>query len=261
MEGAKHVLKDLAKFHALPLALKIKKPDVFKEKVAKYCYRPPFPDFPMPEDAPKPEWYLYLEQSEDCKPYIEKFKELWKCVEKNEIPNAFMDKPSSEPFDSIFHGDMWCNNTMQQYKNGKLFINKLVDFQVFMIASIICDVVFFIWSSVQVEIAIEKFEELLDWYYQHFIDILEHHGCDTTPFERSKFQEAVEKSAPYEFLHVIMMASPIHAPRGKAMFDMAEEDVEKMFESSVTSEKAKQKMEIAIIEFGKRGWIKKLEKV
>lgn len=261
LEGAKRVLSDLASFHAIPTALRIKKPDVFEEKVKKYCYKPPFPEFPIQENPPKPEWYKYLEQSEECKPYMEKFKELWTCVEKNEGPNAFMDKPSIEPFTSIYHGDMWCNNTMQQYKNGKLFMNKLVDFQVFMIASIICDVIFFIWSSVRIDIAIDKFEELLDWYYQQFIDTLERHGCDTTPFERSKFQEALEKSAPHEFLHIIMMASVVHAPRGKPMFDTAEEDVEKMFELSVTSDEAKQKMKTVIIEFGEKGWIKKLENV
>lgn len=98
----------------------------------------------------------------------------------------------------------------------------------------------FIWFSVQVEL-----QSLLSWEV----------------WGATWLQEAIEKSAPYEFLHVIMMAAAVHAPRGKPIFDMAEDDVEKMFERGVTSDEAKQKMKTAIIKFGKRGWIKKLEKV
>lgn len=260
MDGAKLVLKDLATFHALPIALKMKQPEVFAEKIKKHLYKPWFPDLPKPEQQPpKPEWYDYINEIEECKPYMPIITELWTAVENSEAIKEFLDRPEIEPFVSIHHGDFWCNNSMQCANNdGKLIKNKLIDFQIYSYASLVCDVIFFIWSSVKIELVLDHFDELLDWYYEHFLQVLEQHGCDTTNFDELTFRERVESDARYEFLHAVGMAVAILAPKGKAAFDLQEEDVNKAFGGTIISQSAKEKIRILVLEFGKRGWIRKV---
>lgn len=255
------MLKDLAVFHAVPIALKLKKFEVFEEKVKKHCFKPFFPEWPKPEEPmPRPEWFEYIEMQEECAPYVAKVKEIWKVMEDNP-EDSFLNNPSTEPFASILHGDMWSNNSMQKSENKKLIANKLLDFQIFTYAAPLCDLIFFIFSSIQYSIVKEHYEDLIKLYHEHFFNTLERLGCETTSFEYSKFLERIEEDAPYEFLHLLFMAIPIHGPRGEAAMDMEQEDWTKMLKEGALTEEAKEKISKIVYEFGIRDWIRRIEKV
>lgn len=131
LEGAKLVLNSLAQLHAVPIALKLKKPDVFQNQVKMNCVIYPFV---MPESATSddqtqkpPEWLPYIAKDKQTLPYYEDVCEaLVKSTERD-----FLARPHVEPFASFSHCDMWVNNTMQLAKDRKLTKNKFVDFQMY----------------------------------------------------------------------------------------------------------------------------------
>lgn len=131
MDGAKLVIKDLAVFHAVPIALKLTKPDIFKTKVKKNCLKPFFPEASENQEfLPRSHWFPYIEQIDECKPYLEQVATIWDEISEDTSSDSYILKPRNEPFPSIQHGDMWCNNTMQKSEDGKLIKNKLIDFQI-----------------------------------------------------------------------------------------------------------------------------------
>lgn len=248
LEGAKLILRDLAQLHAIPLALKIKKPEVFDDKVKKYCELKSF-SLSIKNKPQRPKWIEYLFQEEKSKPYLE---DLSKCL-GNLGKGDFFARPFVEPFASLAHCDMWVNNTMQTKKNGLLIKNKFVDFQLYQYGSTICDVVFFIFASCQNDISRDHFDDLMKYYHTQFIDVLENLHCDTTPFEYSKFLERLDIEAPAELVHTLCLAVPIQGKRGEANINVEGDNIEK--EGSLTEE-TKEKMLHEVCEFGKRGWIK-----
>lgn len=256
LDGAKLVLKDLAVFHAVPLALRLTKPDVFDSKVKPNCLQLVMPEFPKPKDPPpKSEWMIYIEQQEECKPYIEQITKLMEDMFNGDKPNAFLDRPCDELAGSILHCDMWSNNTMQKFEEGKLVQNKLIDFQIYMYANFICDLIFFVWSSVQYDVVKEHHDELIELYHKYFCDTLEKLGCDTTPFEMTKFLEMINHHAPSEFFHIVFMATPIQGPRGEFAMKMDEDDMSEMMKTALVTLEAKEKIAQVVYEFGRRGWI------
>uniref|UniRef100_V5G064 CHK kinase-like domain-containing protein n=1 Tax=Anoplophora glabripennis TaxID=217634 RepID=V5G064_ANOGL len=107
LETAQLILKDLAAFHAIPLALKLKKPEVFDEKIRPYLAPFPFEPKPIKEEI-KSVFLEMLQDSYKCIPWIPKVKNIFENV------RAAGDAPPKEPFATVTHGDMWFNNTMNK---------------------------------------------------------------------------------------------------------------------------------------------------
>ncbi|CAH2002706.1 unnamed protein product [Acanthoscelides obtectus] len=108
LDGAKLVLKDLASLHAVPLALRLQKPNIFEEKVKAYFHiHEPSPP-PNDPDSPKPE-DVFLEICKDfgeCAPYISEVEKILTHFKEN--PGyLWKSKPPSETWATLSHGDMW----------------------------------------------------------------------------------------------------------------------------------------------------------
>lgn len=242
-------------FHAVPIALRLKKPDIFVTKIKKACFTTFSPEIRKSnEGTTYPKWFAYIEKQKQSEPYVAQLMELWKSLEGKSI----VVNPAREPFASILHGDIWCNNSMQKEENGKLIKNKLLDFQDFTYASPICDLIFFIFTSVQYSIIEEHFDELIRWYHKHFYNTLEQLGCETKPFEYSEFLVRLDEDAPCELLHLLFFLIPICARKGESIMNYEEDDFLKMFKEEAITKEAKEKMVKVVCEFGKRGWIRKL---
>lgn len=251
LETAKKIIKDLASLHAVPLALKLKKPELFEQTIKRYCTENEFPNYPKPEGGFKvPLWLTVAEKNEQCKPYIEKLK--IKAFQVMQRTNLFQ-KPCDEPFATFCHNDVWVNNILQQYNNGKVIKNKFVDFQIYQYANPLIDVVFFLWSSVQRELIKEHFDDLLLYYQDIFFSILDGLGCDTSLYERN-FLDKVATDASEEVLHLLFMSIPIFGRKDEFSVDFTADPTEIMKESSVTQE-AKDHLLHIMTEFDKRGWI------
>lgn len=173
------LLKALAAFHAGPLALKFKKPDVFKQlKEYLDSTRPPHPpgghegpggsEAPGgpggppkgPPGAPKyPPHKLVLEQMltiPQCQPHLAKIEEL----RTRPSLSPFEQGPIREPWSTIVHNDFWVNNVMLKRDEGKVQV-KIVDFQMCSYGSYAKDLVFFLLSSVQDNVQRSNLDELL----------------------------------------------------------------------------------------------------
>ncbi|KAJ8977761.1 hypothetical protein NQ317_001125 [Molorchus minor] len=128
LEEAELILKNLATFHSVPLAIKLKKPDVFEKKIKPYLA--PFipPDDPPPNGENKETMTTVIleifQDSYKCIPYIPKLKRIFEGAKEAS------KTPPKEPFATVTHGDTWVNNIMLKFKNNKPFKLKFVDFQV-----------------------------------------------------------------------------------------------------------------------------------
>lgn len=253
-EGAQLVLKDLSFFHAAPIALKIKKPEQFENKIKTHLK-----NMMLDENGPEPPpptkeniWITILQEYEEVKPYLDTLNTILKMD-----PKAFkekMKKVPKEPFVSISHNDLWTNNTMQIFSEEKPIKNKLIDFQMYQYDSIAKDLLFFICTSVILPVLQEHFDDLIDFYYKNFINILDKLGCNTTPFSYENFLEELNAQARDELGHIIFFQIPVFGKKGEAVFDLKDGnpmDLKKEKVSEIARSRAVQIIQI----FGKKGWI------
>ncbi|KAJ8936276.1 hypothetical protein NQ318_000154 [Aromia moschata] len=185
------VLKDLATFHAVPLALKLVKPQVFENKVRPHLTPLKPPPTPSEENGERGPQAIIYEVVEDCA-VIQPFKSKLKDFLKMDF--AHLDRPE-RPFFTIVHGDAWANNIMVKFENGKPVASKFVDFQNYTFRSPVADLIFLLWSSVQQTILEENFDELIRFYHDNFVENLVRLKCDPTPFSFEKLLEEIDAEA------------------------------------------------------------------
>lgn len=240
LNGAKVVIKDLAKFHAIPLALKLTKPDVFQKNIKPYLKDFKTELFP----AIKEVIIDLVNENRECIPLLPKI-------------TVWGEKPISsprEPFATIGHCDLWTNNTMQQFKGDKIIKNKFVDFQAIAYRSPAADLFFFLWTSLPKKVLEESLSDLIKYYHECFINTLQKHRCDTTPFSFDKFMKEIEIEAEYEFGHAIQfLILTVHGKKGSAPKDDGIFD--KHYFAKNLNPAGKANMFYMIKECHKRGWL------
>lgn len=250
LKTTKLILKDLAAFHSIPIALKLRKPHVFDEKIRPYLAPFRLPSIPHQENH-KSMLIEVLEESQQCLPWVSKVRDIF----KNE--DEIHDKPPREPFSTIAHGDMWVNNTMVKFEDGIPISNKLVDFQVCDYKSGATDVFFFLFTSVQLPVLQEHLDDLISFYHKQFIFHLQQLMCDLAPFTFSRFLEEMRAATAAEIQHTIMMLTFIvFGKKGGASKDLDEEeepDFEKMRKDM--NQTAKEKAWFLVQACAKRGWL------
>lgn len=250
-ECTKLVLEDLAVLHAVPVALKLKQPSVFKDNVFPYLKNASFftglgpgPIKAMVNDAAD-----LLRQTEEFKVQAELLEEVFNRGEAYRI-NPVAPK---EPFATIAHSDFWVNNTMLLLKDGKPIKNKMVDFQLTEYNSPAKDFIFFMFISVQNQIIIDHFDELFQFYYDTYIDTLKKHNVDISKFSLNEFLADMDTAAKQDtVLQCIVMLRPIFAPKGVHLnFEIMDENT-KLREPTETH---KEKLYFLIRELTKRNWL------
>ncbi|KAJ8922348.1 hypothetical protein NQ315_004291 [Exocentrus adspersus] len=244
------ILKDLAAFHAVPLALKLRKPQVFDEKIRPYLapFKPP--DFPN-QDKHDAVILEILQDSYKCIPWIPKVKEIF---ENQKTTRGGLVR---EPFATITHGDMWVNNTMVKFQNGVPVHNKIIDFQVIDYKSPAVDLIFFLFSSVKLSVLRDNLDDFIQQYHKHFVSHLEQLKCDTTPFTFPKLLEEIKASMDTEIPHTVGMSIfIIFGKKGGPSKEFNHEtppDWDKIRDN--VSLEAKEKVRYMIQACGERGWL------
>ncbi|CAH1179020.1 unnamed protein product [Phaedon cochleariae] len=262
-DGAKTVLKDLAHFHAVPVAMKLLEPKLFQEKIQKiFDIKPPSPPKKpegKPDEPPPPMPALtkelmvaVLEEDDKCVPAIPSFLEM---IEKQRSISfeEMLNMKQREPFATMAHMDMWLNNTMQKldHKNRPIK-NKFVDFQVLSYASPVRDLLFLLITSVQLSVLKTRFDYLLKYYHDNFTKVLKELGCDLTPFSYENFIEEVKAMAPASiehgsfFLLIIVSGKKGVAADPTQAAKLVKDDLD---------QKAREKFRFIIHEAYKRGWM------
>ncbi|XP_018562291.1 uncharacterized protein LOC108904287 isoform X2 [Anoplophora glabripennis] len=197
----KVVLKDLAVFHAVPIALKLLEPETFQSKVRPYLvdFEPPPPDAENP-DVKKfnPSFEIVsdiLEADEECRPLVPLLREKSKW-RPEPYPN--------EPWATMGHGDFWINNTMVKFEEGRPVANKMVDFQNPRYLSPALDLFFLLWSSVKLDVLDEHYDNLVRFYHEIFIKQLKDLECDVSPFTLERLLEEMKLMADTLVIRVVI---------------------------------------------------------
>lgn len=200
LEHSKHAIRAMARFHALGMAMKYKKPDMFEV----FKYRSKCIDFENNNDMQASNEILLKKMKEDpeMNVYYEKAVELF----NPEVMLKAWKDPPNEPWSTIIHSDFWVNNILfHRGEDGKVDDVKFVDFQNYLFFSPLRELVFYLFSSVDDNVHENHIEELIDLYHKTFIDVLTRMRCDTTNFTREKFDAQLPKDGKIEFIHLTFM--------------------------------------------------------
>ncbi|KAJ8871951.1 hypothetical protein PR048_028291 [Dryococelus australis] len=208
---AELVMTDLAKFHATGIAIKLRKPEVFRNKLMKAC------------EAFKIRISSLENDHLQGKNFVESLRRIPICEQKinliyEHIKN-FIDYSHSdefryptEIFGTIIHDDLWTNNMMFKYRsvkdNDPIGV-KIYDFQVVRYGSPLTDVIFYLFTSTITGIVTKHLDMLLKLYYNSFVDWLKILGCDTTEFQFNVFLGEVKSAAQLELIHILYWLFPI----------------------------------------------------
>ncbi|EDW87092.2 uncharacterized protein LOC6526258 [Drosophila yakuba] len=198
-------LEYMAEFHALPLALRTLKPEVFREQV-----QPFFKKFDWHAKAPEWKSVMKAETLEDIRRatnndsrLVARMKEL--SDQFFEFLAAAPDRPDG-PFTSIIHCDFWINNLMFRYgPSGTPTALKIIDFQTAQYDSVVHDIISFLLSSVDTAILEIEFEHMLEAYYEAFECCLRRVGVDLEVHTFEAFRQEVKRVAYIQVPHVIFM--------------------------------------------------------
>ncbi|XP_033165496.1 uncharacterized protein LOC117144447 [Drosophila mauritiana] len=198
-------LKYMAEFHALSLALRILRPEVFRKQV-----KPFFKKFDWHAEAPEWKSVMKAETLEDIRRatnndsrLVARMKEL--SDQFFEFLAAAPDRPDG-PFTSIIHCDFWINNMMFRYgPSGTPIELKIVDFQTAQYDSVVHDIISFLLSSVDTAILEIEFEHMLEAYYEAFVRCLRRVGAKLEVHTFKEFLLEVKRVAYIQVPHAIFM--------------------------------------------------------
>ncbi|XP_030380551.1 uncharacterized protein LOC115628530 [Scaptodrosophila lebanonensis] len=203
----------LAKFHALPIALRLKKPETYNKFV-----RPYFKKFNM-----------NASMSAEAKNVMneENLADIYTITNNNEIDvkrvqelqelfDAYQESADVDdgPFTTIVHGDLWINNMMVKYDDvGVPTKLKIVDFQIAQYESLVHDLIFLFMSSVETSVLEQNYHNFLRIYHNVFIQTLREIAgvIDTNEYSYESFLAEVQRVAPIQIPHAIFMTKVIKA--------------------------------------------------
>ncbi|CAG9856399.1 unnamed protein product [Phyllotreta striolata] len=183
LEEAQLVLKNMAALHAVPLAIKLKKPEVFANEIRPLLTN----DITQQNNNININIGSLLEdilwESDKCAPILSKVIGALKTAK---TPQKYQPR---EPYATLSHTDLWVNNIMIKHQNGEPVACKFVDFQGYDYKSPAMDLLFFLLTSLQVDVLRDEFDILIKFYHKEFLNNLRELGCDVEPFNLLKFEE------------------------------------------------------------------------
>lgn len=188
MTESKIVLKNLAKFHALPISVRHYRPEIFEAKFKPFLCR-------VDIDAK-----LGIETRERMKNTL--LKEISNLNEFNDslaiIENSIIECErwqkdvrriqDNNLFCTVVHNDLWVNNMMIKYDEKTPVHVKLIDFQLTMYGSLAHDIIFFMYTSVEESVLKNNFDDLLKYYFMQFINVLNQMNIFLNDFSYEKYE-------------------------------------------------------------------------
>lgn len=240
-------ISHLAKLHAITIGLKLKRPEFFKRTVL------PILEFTVNEAAEKGTVDMIQKAHNDYKNIKE--AEAYLDRIKKTIEYGFTNLTPEEPWATLVHHDFWVNNMMFKYdESGKPINMKIVDFQLTVYNYGVDDLIFFLISSSRKEVLDNHLDDMIDFYYDSFIESLKSLNIDTNAFPKSQFMEQLNQCAPLKFNQCIMMVQVIQAARG-SVSQTTETANENVFAGGIDDDNCKQKLLHVLFTFDRKGWL------
>ncbi|XP_044258694.1 uncharacterized protein LOC123007450 [Tribolium madens] len=255
LKASKVILRDLARFHAAPIAVKRLKFDDFQSKILPALVKnkgleqlPPevgvaFHNSIMEGAVEVPELGEYLPRVQKLVDYA--------------AANPYVNRPPpNELWGSMSHSDFWTSNTMILYdEQGEAVSNKIVDLQIMTYSSIARDVIFFMFTSIMNRVLEENYEELLRTYYDSFVNTLKEFRLDVSEYSWENFLKELEEVAPSEVYHVLVMLKPICTERGKVEHSLEEFQDSDWSRKDLLGPSHRKKLKDTVLALVKRNWI------
>lgn len=243
-------ISHLAKLHAITIGLKLKKPEFFKKMVL------PGLKFIVSEAAIKGTVDMVEKAHNDYKSITEAKAYLDRIEKTIEHGFKYENVTPEEPWATLVHNDFWVNNVMFKYdESGKPINMKIVDFQLTVYNYGVNDLIFFLISSSRKEILDNHLDDMIDFYYDSFIESLKSLNIDTNAFPKSQFMEHLNQRAPIKFYQCIMMVQVIQAARGSVTKTAADMSDESVFAGGIDDDNYKQKLLHILSIFDQKGWL------
>ncbi|XP_056638687.1 uncharacterized protein LOC130446441 [Diorhabda sublineata] len=264
----KYILKDLATFHAIPIAMKLLEPELFETKLKANCYGLILPKrieydengaeieaVGFPENTLEGHIFLIklLQQDEryiEASKKYEKFYNRIKNIISREATKLFHSEPV-DPYATLVHQDMWINNIMLVFQDGRSIENKFIDFQICRITSPITDLLFFLFTSVQTSCLKSHLDALITHYHDHFVEILKTSGCYNSQFSYENFLKEMRASSTQAIIQTVFMLPNVVWQKKGEMYESAKK--ESLFQDH--SPKLAERLTVLGVEAAKRGWI------
>ncbi|XP_059221383.1 uncharacterized protein LOC106084485 [Stomoxys calcitrans] len=211
LEETKLILKEMAKFHAMPIAVRLKKPEFFDRYV-----RPCLKRFDMnaglsPEDKERMDEDVFQEiaiATNNNSNYVDRFRKL------SEYYDDYFTKPDvkDDLYTTTAHSDLWVSNIMLKYdEQGVPNKVKFIDFQLVQYDSAAHDVILFLLTSIETQLLENHLDEFLLLYYKAFIDCLKSVNVSTEQYSFVGFMKEVHNHAPVQIFHAVFLTKIILA--------------------------------------------------
>ncbi|KAL0104309.1 hypothetical protein PUN28_017202 [Cardiocondyla obscurior] len=239
-------ISHLAKLHAITIGVKLKKPEVFEKAVLSNINIAINAEQGVLDMVDKA--HNDYKNISEARVYLDKIKKTIDYGFKNDV------RPK-EPWATLVHNDFWVNNMMFKYDDtGKLINMKIVDFQLTNYDYGVKDLIFFLISSSRKEILDNHLDDMIDFYYDSFIESLKSLNVDTNAFPKSQFIEQLNQCAPVKFIQCIMMVQVIQAARG-SVTQTTETANQGVFAGGIDDDNYKQKLLHIVSTFDQKGWL------
>lgn len=200
LETTKYILKQLARVHASFLAIKIKKPEIFKHKIKPHVNKS---ETIVNADEIKRVVSL-MWGNEGCVSLIPRVRRA--LAQKKAAPR--------EPFSTIIHSNLWTENIMVKLNGVKRGIIKIVDFQHYDYGSPAADILFFLFTSVEISVLEDCLDELLSHYHTIFESELQHFEIENPSFSLENFlKEVSTEASTAQFPHIMTKMKKIFPPK------------------------------------------------
>lgn len=242
------ILRDLATFHAVPLAIKIQNPELFNKNIKPYLTE--YQDLSDDEVEPfNKELFIVFDKIPECQPIRERIKQVV------EAAKPFGPRPVREPWATIIHMDFWTNNIMvTKGENPKTMFLDLANIA---FGTPVADLLFFLLTSVKLDVVREKFDDFVKYYYEEFVKNLKELNVSTEDYSFKGLVKEMEAEAKIgEFAHALIINRIILGERGKVHFNSPDgSDKKEEKENFVPNETQIEKFRWIVLEAVKRNWI------
>ncbi|XP_054288251.1 uncharacterized protein LOC129003930 [Macrosteles quadrilineatus] len=227
------VLKSLAKFHAVSVALHSENP----EEIETLGIEPIFREGNPMKELMKSLLVFAIEIVKESLKNTENGEPaLQFLLDKQEtLYNSLIEivKPKKEGLNVMNHGDLWNNNMMFKHsESGEVEEVKFIDFQVLRYMSPAIDILYFTWTSADEEVRENRLQELYDIYLQELNECLQLLGCKERYTSEELWQDL--KSSVDFALVVACQTLPMTLAEEKDALDMAEFDMKEFANMSNT---------------------------
>ncbi|XP_055602305.1 uncharacterized protein LOC129751065 [Uranotaenia lowii] len=189
-ENVKLVMEQLGRFHAVSLALKDQRPEVFeqfkahRDELTRITGIKEFLDSMVKKSID-----TLGTHEQDARERMQKlYENFWERI------NACLDPKAAEPYTVLCHGDIWANNMMFRYEEKSPQEVVFLDLQAIRNTSPVNDVVHFLFCATDDDFRQLHYKEMLQTYYNSLSNLLRLLGGDPErQFPQSAFQQQLKK--------------------------------------------------------------------